>query len=149
MPLLLLRPLVNDYRLAGVSRFYGGVHHTRVVARPAYSPVHGVAVVDKERVAAAALGHVAIVGVAFGVEVVLPALGDHLVAHPVADPLEEHLVISGGNAGDVLALDRPSDRLGQGRAAAHQRHENHRHHGHRHRYLDAHLFLLPSGEGAV
>ena len=40
-----LRPLANDHLLAGVGRFYGGVHHAYVVARPAHGPVEGVAVV--------------------------------------------------------------------------------------------------------
>src|SRR5829696_5303028 len=138
--------LLNDHCLAGVSRFYGGVYHARVVAQSAYSPVHGVAVFHHEKVVTAAtLGHVAVVGVGSGVEVVMPGLGDHPVWHPVADPLEEHLVVSGGHAALGLTLDHPSDHLGQSRAAAHQRHEHHRH-GY-HPYLDAHLFLLPSGEG--
>jgi hypothetical protein len=68
-PILLLRPLAIDYRLARVSRFYGGVHHACVEARSAYSTVHGVAVVDAQQVVAAAtLGHVAVVGVGSGVE---------------------------------------------------------------------------------
>src|ERR671921_1949698 len=139
--------LLNGHCLAGVSRFYGGVYHARVVAQSAYSPVHGVAVFHHEKVVTAAtLGHVAVVGVSSGVEVVMAALGDHPVGHPVADPLEEHLVVSCGNAGLGLALDHPSDHLSQGRATAHQRHEHHRHDYH-HPYLRAHLFLLPSGEG--
>src|SRR5215204_100324 len=139
-------PLAKDHPFAGVSRFYGGVHHAQVAARSAYSPVHGVAVVDAQQVVAAAtLGHVAVVGVGSGVEVVMAALGDHLVAHSVTDPLEEHLVVSCGNAGDGLALDHPSYHLGQGRAATHQSYEHHRH-GY-HRFLSTHLFLLPSGEG--
>src|ERR671912_301926 len=49
----------------------------------AYSPVHGVPIVDAQQVVAAApLGDVAVVGVGTGVEVVMAALGDHLVAHP-------------------------------------------------------------------
>src|SRR5918998_1561510 len=146
-------PLAIDYVIAGVGSFYGGVHHACVVARPAYGPVPSVAVVDAEQVVAAAtLGHVAVVGVASGVEVVMTALGDHPVAHPVAYPLEEHLVGPGGHAGGgALALDHSPDRLGQGRAASshHQRHEHRRRHGYHHRYLlGAHLFLLPfSGEG--
>src|SRR5215204_4330587 len=149
-------PLVIDYRLAGVSRFYGCVYHACVPARSAYSPIHGVAVVNAEQVMAAATpGHVAVVGVSTGV---MATLGDHLVAYPVADPLEEHLVGSCGNAGDALALDRPSDHLlGQGRtgAAHHQRCEQHRkrqHHGYpilEHRLLPllcalgSSLFRLP------
>src|SRR5215211_2669001 len=138
--------LLNDHCLAGVSRFYGGVYHARVVAQSAYSPVHGVAVFHHEKVVTAAtLGHVAVVGVGSGVEVVMAGLGDHPVCHPVADPLEEHLVVSGGHAGLGLTLDHPSDHLSQGRAAPHQRHEHH--HDYHQCYLRAHLFLLPSGEG--
>jgi hypothetical protein len=61
--------------------------------------------------AAATLGHAAVVGVSTGVKAVMATPVDHLVAYPVADPLEEHLVGSCGNAGDALALDRPSDHL--------------------------------------
>jgi hypothetical protein len=39
----------------------------------------------------------------------MTSLGDHPVWHPVADPLEEDLVGSCGNAGDAVALDRPTD----------------------------------------
>src|SRR5215203_3228394 len=139
-------PLAKDHPFAGVSRFYGGVHHAQVAARSAYSPVHGVAVVDAEQVVAAAtFGHVAVVGVSSGVEVVMAALSDQLVGHSVADPLEEHLVVSAGHAGHGLTLDHPSDHLGQGRAAPHQRNERH-HHSYHQCYLRAHLFLLPSGE---
>src|SRR5918993_1669666 len=113
----------------------------------AYSPVHGVPVVDAQQVVAAApLGDVAVVGVGTGVEVVMAALGNHPVGHPVADPFEEDLVVSCGDAGDGLALDHPSNHLGQGRAASHQPHEHHRH-GYHHCYLDTHLFLLHYGEG--
>src|SRR5688572_15416610 len=81
--MLLLEPLAKDHPFAGVSRFYGGVHHAQVAARSAYSPVHGVAVVDAEQVVAAAtFGHVAVVSVSSGVEMVMAALGDQLVGHP-------------------------------------------------------------------
>src|ERR687890_99297 len=50
--------LLNDHCLAGVSRFYGGVYHARVVAQSAYSPVHGVAVFHHEKVVTAVpIGH--------------------------------------------------------------------------------------------
>src|ERR671921_1105560 len=111
--------LLNDHCLAGVSRFYGGVYHARVVAQSAYSTVHGVAVFHHEKVVTAAtLGHVAVVGVGSGVEVVMAGLGDHPVWHPVADPLEEHLVVSCGNAAHGLALDHPSDPLEKGTVSA-------------------------------
>src|SRR5215213_8066715 len=98
--------------------------------------------------AATTLGHIAVVGVSSGVEVVMAALGDHLVGHPVTYPLEEHLVVSCGNAGDALTLDHPSYHLlGQGRASAANKREEHYHrHGYRHRYPGAHLFLLRSVE---
>src|SRR5215203_965905 len=139
-------PLAIDHPLAGFGSFYGGVHHAYIVARPAYGPVEGVAVVDVEQVVAGAtVGHVVVVGVVLGAEVVVAALGVHVVCHPVADLLEDHLVGSGGVAGVAIALDHsPDDLLGQGRAAAHQRHEHHRRHGYHHRYLlGAHLLLLP------
>src|SRR5919107_6374636 len=98
--MLPLRRLAIHHRLAGVSGFYGGVHNACVVARSAYGPVHGVAVVHHEQiVSAATLGNVAVVGVASGVEVVMPGLGDQPVAHTVADLPEEHLVVSCGDAG--------------------------------------------------
>jgi hypothetical protein len=84
-----------DHSLVGVSRFYSCVYHTRVRARSTYRPVHGVPVVDAQHVVAAAtLGHVAVIGVASGVQVVMASLGDYLVWHPIADPLEEDLVVS-------------------------------------------------------
>src|SRR5215208_5155382 len=141
-----LCPLANDYLLAGVGRFYRGVHHAYVQARPALGPVEGVAVVDVEQVVAGAtVGHVGVVGVVLGPQVVVAALGVDVVCHPVADLLEEHFVGSGGVAGVAIALDHSPDHLGQGRAAANQRHEHHRRHGYHHRYLllGAHL-LAPS-----
>src|SRR5215207_10091254 len=129
-------PLAIDYRLTGVSRFNGCVNHACVPARSAYGPVHGVPVVDAQQVmAAATLGHVAVVGVGSGVEAVMTSLGDHPVCHPVSDPLEEHLMVTCSNAGDGLTLDRSTDHLlGQGRTGAshHKRCEHHRkrqHHG--------------------
>jgi hypothetical protein len=78
----------------------------------------------------------------------MAALGYHLVRHPVADPLEEDLVGSCGNAGGALALDSPSYHLlGQSRGGAAKKRHEHHHHGYHHRYFDAHLFLLPSEEG--
>jgi hypothetical protein len=80
--------------------------------------------------------------------VIMAALGYHLVRHPVADPLEEDLVGSCGNAGGALALDSPSYHLlGQSRGGAAKKRHEHHHHGYHHRYFDAHLFLLPSEEG--
>src|SRR5918993_5891067 len=80
-------PLAKDHPFAGVSRFYGGVHHAQVAARSAYSPVHGVAVVDAEQVVAAAtLGHVAVVSVSSGVEMVMAALGDQTCRAPRRRP---------------------------------------------------------------
>src|SRR3712207_6536753 len=130
-----LLPLPIDHPLAGVGRFYGGVHIAYVVASSAYGPVEGVAVVDVEPVVAgAALGHVAVVGVTVGPQEVVVALGDHPVGHPVADPLEEHLAVAGGDAGDIIALDRPPDHLGEGgtTTGAHQRYERYGHHRHHH-----------------
>src|SRR5215204_871732 len=147
-------PLAIDYPLAGVGSFYGGVYHAYIVARPAYGPVEGVAVVDVEQVVAGAtVGHVVVVGVVLGPQVVVAALGVHVVCHPVAELLEEHLVGSGGVAGVAIALDHsPDDLLGQGRAgAAHQRCCEHHRQGYHHRYLllGAHLFLLPLQKGTV
>src|SRR5215208_2805842 len=141
-------PLANDHRLAGVGRFYGGVNHAYVEARSAYGPVEGVAVVDVEQVVAiTTVGHVVVVGVVLGPQVVVAALGVDVVCHPVAELLEDHFVGSGGVAGVAIALDHShDDLLGQGRAAANQRHEHHRRrHGYQHRYLllGAHLLLLP------
>jgi hypothetical protein len=97
-----------DHSLAGVSRLYRSVNHAQVAARSPYCPVHGIPVVDPQQVmAAVTLGHVPVVGVSSGVEVVMAALGDHPVWHSVADLLEEHLVGSCGNTGDTLALDGP------------------------------------------
>src|ERR687890_1289796 len=142
-----LRPLANDHLLAGVGRFYGGVNHASVEARPAYGPVHGIPVVDVEHVVAGAtVSRVVVVGVVLGADVVVAALGIDVVCHPVADLLEDHLVASGGVAGVIIALDHShDDLLGQGRAAANQCHEHHRRHGYHHRYLlvGMHLFLLP------
>src|SRR5829696_4026980 len=143
-------PLANDHLLAGVGRFYGGVHHAYVEARAAYGPVEGVTVVDVEHVVAeATVGRVVVVGVVLGPQVVVAALGVHVVCHPVADLLEDHFVGSGGVAGVAIALDHSPDLLGQGRAAANQRHEHHRRHGYQHRYLllGAHLLLLLVGCG--
>src|SRR5215203_4813007 len=146
-------PLAIDYPLAGVGSFYGGVYHAYIVARPAYGPVEGVAVVDVEQVVAGAtVGHVVVVGVVLGPQVVVAALGVDVVCHPVADLLEDHFVGSGGVAGVAIALDHSPDLLGQGRAAANQRHEHHRRrrrHGYQHRYLllGAHLLLLLVGCG--
>src|SRR5919112_1326618 len=153
--LFFLRPLPICYRLAGVGCFYGGVHHAQVVARSVYGPVHGVPVVDAQQVmAAVTLGHVAVVCVSSGVEVVMTALGDHPVWHSVADPLEEDLVGSRCDAGLGLALDHPSYHLlGQCRAgAAHQRCEHYRKRQH-HRYplfalLKHHLFPSFALQGA-
>src|SRR5215212_7438221 len=143
-----LRPLANDYLLTGVGRFYRGVHHAYVEARPAYGPVEGVAVVDVEHVVAVTtVGHVVVVGVVLGPQVVVAALSVHVVCHPVADLLKDHFVGSGSVARVAIALDHSPDHLGQGRAAAHQRHEHHhrRRHGYHHRYLllGGHL-LAPS-----
>src|SRR5215213_4493680 len=135
-------PLANDHLIAGVGSFYGGVNHASVEARPAYGPIKGVAVVDVEHVVAGAtVGRVVVVGVVLGADVVVAALGVDVVCHPVADLLEDHLVASGGVAGALSALDHSKDNvLGQGRAAANQRHEHHRRHGYHHRYLlRAHL----------
>jgi hypothetical protein len=97
-----LAPLAIDHSLTGVSRFYGCVNHTQVGARSTYRPVHGVSIVDPQQiVAAATLGHVAVVGVASCVQVIMTSLSDHLVWHPVSDPLEEHLVVTCGDAGMV------------------------------------------------
>src|SRR5215207_8481919 len=99
--------------------------------------------------AATTLGHIAVVGVSSGVEVVMAALGDHLVGHSVAYLLEEHLVGSRCDAGGALALDHPSYHLlGQGRASAANKREEHYYHrhGYHHRYPGAHLFLLRSVE---
>src|SRR5829696_10257565 len=140
-------PLANDHRLAGVGRFYGGVNHAYVEARSAYGPVEGVAVVDVEQVVAiTTVGHVVVVGVVLGPQVVVAALGVDVVCHPVAELLEEHFVGSGCVARVAIALDHSPDHLGQGRAAANQRHEHHhRRHGYQHRYLflGGHLLVLP------
>src|ERR671910_1570895 len=139
--------LANDHLLAGVGRFYRGVHHAYVEARPAYGPVEGVAVVDMEHVVAVTtVGHVVVVGVVLGPQVVVAALGVDVVCHPVAYLLEDHFVGSGGVAGVARALDHSPDHLGPGRAAADQSHEHHcRRHGYHHGYLllGAHLLLLP------
>src|SRR5215212_1381029 len=136
-------PLANDHLIAGVGSFYGGVNHASVEARPAYCPIKGVAVVDVEHVVArATVGRVVVFGVVLGADVVVACLGVDVVCHPVADLLEDHFVGSGGVAGVLIALDHSPDLLGQGRAAANQRHEHHhrRRHGyHQHRYL---LLLL-------
>src|SRR5215213_3777085 len=116
-------PLANDHLLAGVSRLYGGVNHAYVEARPAYGPIKGVAVVDVEHVVAeATVGRVVVVGVVLGVDVVVACLGVYVVCRPVPDLLEDHLVGSASVAGVAIALDHSPDLLGQGRAAAHQRH---------------------------
>src|SRR5215218_2697526 len=142
-------PLANDHPLAGVGRFYSGVNHAYVEARPAYCPIKGVAVVDVEHVVAeATVGCVVVFGVVLGADVVVACLGVDVVCYPVADLLEDHFVGSGGVAGVLIALDHSPDLLGQGRAAANQRHEHHRRHGyHQHRYLLLLLgmhFLAPS-----
>src|SRR5215207_11441965 len=96
-------------------------------------------------VAGATVGCVVVVGVVLGADVVVAVLSVDVVCHPVADLLEDHLFASCGVAGVAIALDHsPEDLLGQGRAAAHQRHEHHRRrHGYHHGYLlSAHLFLL-------
>src|SRR5918994_1879413 len=146
-----LHPLANDHLLTGVGSFYGGVNHAYVEARPAYGPVEGVAVVDVEHVVAGAtVGRVVIVCVVLGPQVVVAVLSVDVVCHPVAYLLEDHFVGSGGVAGVARALDHSPDLLGQGRAAANQRHEHHRRrHGCQHRYLllGGHLFLLHVGCG--
>src|SRR5918994_2991252 len=79
----------------------------------------------------------------------MTSLGDHPVWHPVADLFKEDLMVTCSDAGDGLALDHPTDHLGEGGAGAshHQRYEHNRQSYH-HRYLGAHLLLLSSGEGA-
>jgi hypothetical protein len=57
-------------------------------------------------------------GISSGVEAVMASLGDHLVSHSVSDPFEEDLVGPCSDAGDGLALDRPTDHLGEGGAGA-------------------------------
>src|ERR687897_136249 len=85
--------LANDHLLAGVGRFYRGVHHAYVEARPAYGPVEGVAVVDMEHVVAVTtVGHVVVVGVVLGPQVVVAVLSVDVVCHPVAELLEDHFV---------------------------------------------------------
>src|SRR5918993_1985599 len=92
--------LANDHLLAGVGRFYRGVNHAYVEARPAYGPVEGVAVVDMEHVVAiTTVGHVVVVGVVLGPQDVVAVLSVDVVCHPVAYLLEDHFVGSGGVAG--------------------------------------------------
>ena len=58
-------------------------------------------------VAAASLGSVTVIGVGVGAQDVVGAFSDQRVWHPVADLFEEYLAVSGGDAGNVIALDYP------------------------------------------